>query len=348
MTGNQEHIPLFYEGQDDLVDILATSMASVCYTTKSFIDFYILDCGICDFNKRQLESLRNKFSNFSLQFIPIDLGRFKDLKGWPPPKYKYVDCYARLLIPELKPEIDRAIYLDSDTILLDDIRLLWEQDLAGYETGLVADIGYDKFFYDNCVCKLGVSAKHVYANAGVMLIDCRQWRKHNLTENLLQIARENKENLLVLHEDMLSIYYNGNRYKRLDNRFNLTDRNCVIYNKDASAITDAYIENEWRQPVVYHFCHVKPFKLVINEDTDRPIRHFDNFWFFAQMTPFYAGMRLRFEEAKEAQKKQQKQNKTQKERYSLFGVLPLITVLTKKNIKRYKLFGFLPIMKKKG
>ena len=38
---NKEHIPVCYEGQDDLIDILATSICSICYNTKSFIDFYI-------------------------------------------------------------------------------------------------------------------------------------------------------------------------------------------------------------------------------------------------------------------------------------------------------------------
>lgn len=99
-----EHIPVFIEGQDDLIDILATAMCSICYNTGSFIDFYVLDCGICPFNKKQLESLKAKFSNFSIEFIPIDLKRFDGMKGWPPPKYQFLDCYARLLIPELKPE----------------------------------------------------------------------------------------------------------------------------------------------------------------------------------------------------------------------------------------------------
>lgn len=82
MSVKQDHIPVFYEGQDDLVDILATSMASVCYNTKSFIDFYILDCGICDFNKKLLENMNEKFNNFSIKFIPIDLTQFAGLRGW--------------------------------------------------------------------------------------------------------------------------------------------------------------------------------------------------------------------------------------------------------------------------
>ena len=51
----QNHIPVFYEGQDDLVEVLATSIASVCYNTQSFIDFYILDCGLHEANKKLLE-----------------------------------------------------------------------------------------------------------------------------------------------------------------------------------------------------------------------------------------------------------------------------------------------------
>lgn len=113
-------ISVFYEGQDDLIEILATSIASVCYNTKSFINFYILDCGICELNKKLLETLKHKFDNFTIEYIPMDLKKFSQLKGYT--EKNYVDCYSRLLIPELKPELDKAIYLDVDIILMDDIK----------------------------------------------------------------------------------------------------------------------------------------------------------------------------------------------------------------------------------
>ena len=52
-----EHIAVFYEGQDDLADILAVSICSVCYNTEKFVNFYILDCGICAFNKSHVSFL---------------------------------------------------------------------------------------------------------------------------------------------------------------------------------------------------------------------------------------------------------------------------------------------------
>ena len=45
-NSKKQHIPVFFEGQNDLIYILGTAMASICYNTESFIDFYILDCGI--------------------------------------------------------------------------------------------------------------------------------------------------------------------------------------------------------------------------------------------------------------------------------------------------------------
>lgn len=339
----KKHIPVFIEGQDDLVDILATAICSICYNTASFVDIYVLDCGICRFNKKQLNSLKAKFSNLSLEFLPIDMKRFDGMKGWPPPKHQFLDCYARLLIPELKPELDRAIYLDSDVILLDDIQLLWDQDLCGYETGLVADLGYKKVFYDNCTQKLGVSPDHVYANAGMFLIDCKQWREHKTTEKLLQIGREHKDNLRILNEDILSIYYNNNRYKLLDNRFNLTDLNCCIYNQKASGITDEYLSEEWKNVVVYHFCHGKPFRQITNNHHNRTIKHFDNFWFFARMTPFCTGMEKRLEQ----KVAETFMTYSKKETYRLFGILPLMTRHRKNKTVKYKLFGFIPIMNKK-
>lgn len=338
-----EHIPVFIEGQDDLIDILATAVCSICYNTTSFIDFYVLDCDICPFNKKQLESLKSKFDNFSIEFIPIDLKRFEGMKGWPPPKYQFLDCYARLLIPELKADIDRAIYLDSDVIALDDIKKLWDQDLEGFETGLVADIGYSQTNFDNCTKNLGVSPEHIYANAGMMLIDCKKWRENKITEKLLQIGREKKENLLTLNEDILSVYYNGNRYKRLDNRFNLSDFKCRICDYSAPQITDEYLANEWKHAVIYHFCHGKPFRQMKNNYNDRQLRHFDSFWFFASMTPFYAGMKIRFEESNEIAKRRD----TVKEEIKLFNIIPLLTVRTRQETKWYRLFGFLPVMKKK-
>lgn len=338
-----EHIPVFVEGQDDLADILATAICSICYNTESFIDLYVLDCGICSFNKKLLNSLKEKFINLSIEFIPVDLKRFEGMKGWPPPKYQFLDCYSRLLIPELKPGLDKAIYLDSDIIALGDITELWHQDMEGYALAAVADNGYGEPYLSNCINNLKVDPKHIYANAGMLLIDCKKWRKENITEKLLQIGKEYKDYLIVLNEDILSVYFSPNNYKLLNNCFNLTDLPSKICANVAPHITDEYMAEQWKNPVIYHFCHGKPFRQIQNNYNGKALRHFDSFWFFAQMTPFYAGMEKRFNE----KSGQILSSPSQKEKYKLFGFLPVMTVRKKDKMTHYKLFGFLPILNKK-
>ena len=366
----EKHIPIFYEGQDDLVDILATSIVSVCYNTKSFIDFYILDCGLCDFNKRQLESMKEKFHNFSIEFIPIDLKQFEGLKGWG--AGNFLDCYARLLIPELKPQLNKIIYLDSDVIALDDIQKLYDINLGKYVYGAVPDIGYDTHFQNNCVKKLGLSKKHIYPNAGVILLNTKKCRSMQFTKKIFKLAKAKKNDILVIIEDLFSMFFGNNNYKRLDNRFNMTDRDNQIVKTCAPYITKEYLDNEWNHVVIQHLSPGKVWKLIKNNYNNRILKMFHAFWFFAGMTPFYNGMQQSFLfqtnelivssnlnymmyllknnllssvtlfDIITILSIKKNGNKTT---YFLFKFIPLLKVKKAMNRISYKLFGFIPLFR---
>ncbi|MFR4115017.1 MAG: glycosyltransferase family 8 protein [Alphaproteobacteria bacterium] len=347
-----EHIAVFYEGQDDLIDILAVSMASVCYNTKSFVDFYILDCGICDFNKKQLELLKEKFANFSIEYIPIDLKQFEGLKGW----RGFLDCYSRLQIPELKKKLNRAIYLDSDVVALGDVKLLWKENLDGHAVGAAAEIGYGNFLFQNCTNKLGISPTHIYLNTGVLLIDCQQWRQKKITQSLFDIARRYKDDIFVICEDILSIYFNDTNYKLLPNRYNLSDRINEIKDICASQITDEYLEEEWKHIVFQHLTPCKPWIMLSNYYNNKALRHCNSFWFFAQMTPFYEGLKNKLSQNLLLSGNQLllnninfiKENKSSLiSKYKLFNIIPLLIIKQKNNCKRYFLFGCIPFLKMK-
>lgn len=341
MNTKEEHISIFYEGQDDLIDLLATSMCSICYNTKSFIDFYILDCGICNFNKRLLEQLKDKFGNFSIEYIPIDLKQFEGLKSW----RGFLDCYARLLIPELKPELNRAIYLDTDIVAFDDIKKMWDENLENFEFGAPPEIGYNQTFYNNCVINLGVAKDNVYPSAGAFLVDCKQWRAHKTTAKLLKLAAEKKENLIILNEDLFSIYYNHNNYKQLGLRYAFCDRSNAIKSTSAPQLTDEYVQNEWNNIVLQHFTPEKPWLKCKNSYFKRNIKNFNAFWFFAQMTPFYVGMQKTYLYKIKEELKLELTPKEPTIKYSLFGI-PLLKIKPKENKTKYRLFGRLSFLKR--
>ena len=333
----QEHIPVFYEGQDDLVDILATSMASVCSNTQSFIDFYILDCGLHEVNRKLLESMKEKFKNFSIRFLPIDLKRFKGLKGygW----NNFIDPYSRLLIPELVPELNKAIYLDADTIVVRDIKLLWDEDLNGKSIALVADLGFKGVLKRRFIDELGGKPGQLFMHAGVYLLDCQKWRMQKTTENLLALAKEKKEHLRIILEELFSLYFEDD-YQLLDCRYGMIDSNIKTEEINADKITPEYLENEWKHIVVMHFAGAtKPWNTCKPKFLNQSTMFFRLFWIYAQMTPYCKSMEMRMIE---------KLNTAQnfKHYYSFFKI-PLLAIRAKKGIVTYKLFGFIPLLKRR-
>ena len=345
----QKHIPIFYEGQDDLVDILATSIASICYNTKSFIDFYILDCGLNDFNKKQLESMKHKFQNFSIEFVPVDLSVFKGLRGWGP-NMDSIDVYARLLIPDLKPDLKKVIYLDSDMIALDDIKKLYDIDLGDYPYAATPELGCNQMIFDNCINNLGIDKNHIYPSAGMLVLNLDQIKS---SEKLINVCRDYNDKLIVYNEEIFSIAFGCNNYKRLDLRFNMADRKNLISSVNAPDITDEYVNEEWKHVVIQHLTPTKPWKYLRTEN-NQPIKNIWAFWHFAAMTPFYEGMQNRyFWYAMEQITFHAHKNKnapftpTIKTKIKLFNLLPFLTIKEKANTKTYKLFGFLPLFKVK-
>lgn len=343
MTENN-HIPVFYEGQDDLIEILATSMASVCYTTKSFIDFYILDCGICDFNKRQLEGMKEKFNNFSLEFIPIDLKQFEGLKGYT--ANNYVDCYSRLLIPELKPDLDKAIYLDSDTIALKDIQFLWDENIYNKSLGAVADLGYRQSTKDYFVNVLGGNPKQIFLSGGLFVVDCKKWRKNKTTECLLNLAKEKGNNLNLIIEDLFSLYFVGD-FCLLDSRYGFIEIDNFTDDIPCERITKKYLENELNNVSILHFAgDNKVWKNALNKFTGKFHSQFSNFWKFAAMTPYYDGLQNKYiwycaETFRYPLPTTVAAKKTE---YRLFNLFPLFKTVVKRS-RWIKLFGFIPFIK---
>ncbi len=341
MSVKQEHIPVFYEGQDDLVDILATSMASVCYNTKSFIEFYILDCGICDFNKKLLENMNEKFNNFSIKFIPINLTQFAGLRGWG--SGNFVDCYSRLLIPDLKLNYDKVIYLDTDMIALDDIKKLYDIELEDYPYAATPELGCNDYIFNNCINNLGIDKKHIYPSAGMLVLNLKKIKS---SEKLIKICREYNDKLIVFNEEIFSIAFGCNNYKKLDLRFNMADRISNIKNVNAPEITDEYVENEFKHIVLQHLTPTKPWKFLYSENR-RPLRNIWAFWHFAKMTPFYEGMQNRYLWFMTENIVYNTMNTVRYKSQNivkLFGFIPMLSVHCKGNKRKYKLFNLIPLL----
>lgn len=225
-------IPVFLASDNNYAPFVATTMSSILLHTNEFLEFYILDCGISSENKRKIVNTKKYFDNFSIDFISIDLNKY--FIEFPELQCISKSMYARYLIPELKPEINRAIYSDIDVAFTGDIKILWQEDLEDKIIGAVpSQRGGLNNNYSEIKNKLHLADSHNFFMSGLLLIDCKKWRKENITKKLLSETEKLKERIDLPDQEIFNVVFN-NRYKSLDKKY------CVIY----KIFEDCYSQND--------------------------------------------------------------------------------------------------------
>ena len=117
---------------------------------------------------------------------------------------KYVTL--RLYLPELLYSLDAVIYLDSDTLLLDDIAQLWGK-FAEFNTkqmiGVVSNIGWYSY---------GTATEYPFygeygINAGVMLMNLTRLRAFELRKHFIPIYSNYSKKIKLADQCLLNIFF---------------------------------------------------------------------------------------------------------------------------------------------
>ena len=271
----KNNIPIFLPSDNNYAPYLATCIVSLCENTNSFLDLYILDGGINDENKKIIESLKDKFKNFSIEFLNIDTK--EHFKNFSLPKNLTLSTYSRLLIPKLKPELKKVIYIDSDTIVLNDIKDLYSEDLENYTIGAIWNASRKTYNTDTKI-PLELSDDYKYFNAGVLLIDVQKWIKQNVTQHLFEIQKKYENKIPHADETLLNKYFDNN-YKILDLKYNFLD-----WDFHRSKIPEKIY--------IRHFVaeDLKPWK--ISPEKNCPFyKHHNEYWQYAKNSGFFETMK---------------------------------------------------------
>ena len=331
-----KNIPIFLASNDKYAPFVATTIASVCYNTKSFCEFYVLDSGISSLNKGRIELLKDKFNNFSVEYLHIDLSKFNNFQLLP---HISLDTYSRFFITLLKPELDKVIYLDVDITVLGDIKELYDIDLGDHYIGAVPEYCFVQ--QQKTIAKdlnIEYSDKKQFFNAGILLINAKKWRENNITEKLFEIQNQYNNILKCGDQDILIKQFYED-YLVLDSKFNLLSEQ-IVYKKEFSKEVEKMIDDAIRNPIIRHFeTQNKPW--LTNENFyGGDLQNFNDFWFFARMTDFYDNIKLGYVDNLINKKTYKKNSKEY-----LFGFIPLFKKVEKNNNICYKLFNFIPLLK---
>ena len=263
-----EVIPIFFTVDDIYIPLLGVCLESIIdhISSENLYVVKILHTNIMEENKNKI--MKYQRENFDIEFVDLNyyINQVKD-KLYTRDYYTNT-TYFRLFIPNLYPQYKKALYIDSDIILLDDIAKLYDIDMennliAGINDGAIQAIDVFKEYVEKVV---GVRSWKKYFNAGVLLMNLDELRKYDFQEKFLYILGTNKFKV-AQDQDYLNRICKG-RVKIIDNYWDV-----MPVNKDA-------VKDESKIKLIHYNLCDKPWH------GDVPFEKY--FWHYAKKTEFYA------------------------------------------------------------
>lgn len=139
--------------------------------------------------------------------------------------------YARNYLGDIPDQcVDRVIYLDSDVVVVDDIKKLWNTNLAGsrvigapeYCHANFTKYFTDGFWSDPVLSRVFQTRKPCYFNTGVMVMDMVKWREGNYRKRIekwMEIQRKRRIYELGSLPPYLLVF--AGKVEGIDHRWNL-------------------------------------------------------------------------------------------------------------------------------
>lgn len=274
-------IHIFYACDERFLKYTVVSLTSLRENASKACRFvvHILHTDIGEASKKKIRKLNSE--RFCVVFDDVSsyLLTFKD--KLPIRDYYTKTTYFRLFIAEMYPNIKKALYLDSDTVILGDVAELYATDLGeNYVAAAVEQVMVQNDVFGKYVENTIGIARNKFFQAGVLLINCKKFRKEYVLEQFTDLLQSYRF-VVTQDEDYLNVICRGNV---------------------------KYFGAEWNvQTYGTALCDEKNFRIIHYVMTDKPwhypnARYGDYFWRYAKQTPFFEELKADAEAYSDAER----------------------------------------------
>lgn len=186
--GKKAEIPIFFACDEGFVKYTMVSMKSIMENADRSRKYhiYILHMGITEATQAKVLAMADE--EFAIDFVDVT-DKMKSIADKLPIRDYYSNTtYFRLFIPDMFPQYRKALYIDSDTIVVGNIAELYDHKLGKLYAGVCPDrvVAQTDILGDYVEKVLGVKRAR-YFNAGVMLMNCSQFRENHLLDEFLEM-----------------------------------------------------------------------------------------------------------------------------------------------------------------
>lgn len=179
--------------------------------------------------------------------------------------------YYRLYFPLLvDASVERLLYLDTDTIVLKNLKDFFTRPLDGFPVAAV---------YDNYVKVqplIGIVSPGMYFNSGVLLIDVAKWREQEVSQRAIGYLRRYPERILYVDQCALNAVLRNN-WLAVESKFNFLHSYLQL------EISSKMIPSILAEVFIVHYNLDRPWLMLCKNRLRRQFRK------YLKRSPIYGG-----------------------------------------------------------
>ena len=257
-------------------------------------DILILERDISERNKKNILSLIEGRSNFSIRFVNLS-SMASLLKVTPRAHFTLDNALKVFLLSPYFEQYDKIVSTDSDLVFERDLAELWNTDLEGLWMAATEDIIMKYLLHINAMCiteygpmpykqyitrYLGRPAPENYLNTGVIVLNTKQCRKDNLYEKVIDALSRKK--YYFLEQDALNEVL-GPKAILVNPRWNV-----LTGNGNMEKIKDNLAEDLAKEYVdCLENCYIMHYAGPLKPWHDPTVVEAEHYFKYARMTSWY-------------------------------------------------------------
>ena len=210
MINKNEIIPIFFTIDDAYAPYLHVALISLIENASKDRNYKIIVVyqELNEENRNNLAELVKDHPNFEMEFkyMKQSLDMITDrIENRLRSDYFTMTIYFRIFIPDMYPEYDKAIYIDSDIVVPGDISELYDTDMHGNLIGVCKDSSVNdapelqRYMTESLGLKLGD-----YFNSGMLLMNMKALREAKLAEHFLYLLNKYHFDCIAPDQDYLN------------------------------------------------------------------------------------------------------------------------------------------------
>lgn len=287
----QKNIPIVFSSDDNYAPYLGVCIKSLIENASPYYnyDIIILNKSISSKYQFLIQNIATS-PNVKIRFIDVTYWIEKYEKLFFIDRYFSAETYYRLFSEKIFNNYSKVLYIDVDTIILDDISKLYHENIDNYLVAATKNYSSFRIAHNNIFWrsekfnnylkdKLHIDNPYKYFQAGVLLLNINKLKAINFSQKAIKKLQEIKKPILVDQDIFNAVCYKKVKFINQSWNWEWINRIDKEY-----LVLDQYINEAQKAFSNLKIIHYDG-KEKVWKNPHKDLAEY--WWHYARQTPFY-------------------------------------------------------------